>query len=411
MNKKVLIPILLAGLLPLSSCGTNNIESPAVYSNAKHQINFGKEDYKKVVKASNQFGFNLLTQIDPTKNLFISPASAFLALSMVYNGADGETKDEMTDVLQTGGIDTTQLNQANASLMALLTKNTKQINVSIGNSIWLNEHYHFEDDFAQNTKDYYHAETQEIDVMDKDSSKLINEWVKEATNKKIDKIASDRLDPNMVAMLINAIYFKGTWKYEFDKKYTKNRPFHLQDGTISDVPLMLLEEKLDYLETEGFQAIKLPYGDNDMSMTVFLPKGPLDEFSQTLTNDNWEKWNKNFQQNEGTLLLPAFKLDYEKELSSELIALGMNTAFEEKANFSKMIKEDIPIWISKVKQKAYIKVSEEGTEAAAATAVEMKTESAVLGGFHMEVNKPFFFTITDNESGTILFMGSIQDPS
>ena len=159
--------------------------------------------------------------------------------------------------------------------------------------------------------------------------------------------------------------------------------------------------------------VTLPYAGDAMSMNVFLPKedSTLKEFEKMLTEDNWKKWNSAFHEKEGTILLPKFQLEYEVLLNETLKKLGMTTAFDERANFRKMINEDDPLWISKVKQKTFMDVNEEGTEAAAATSVEMKTEMAVMGGpFRMEVNRPFFIAITDNKTGTIVFMGSISNP-
>ncbi|MCL6574388.1 MAG: serine protease, partial [Bacillus sp. (in: Bacteria)] len=164
---------------------------------------------------------------------------------------------------------------------------------------------------------------------------------------------------------------------------------------------------------ENFQAVSLPYGDGEMSMNVFLPKetSSLDDFKKTLTNDNWKKWSSEFHEKEGTIMLPKFQLEYEVLLNEPLKKLGMMTAFAKGANFTKMIKEPDPLWISKVKQKTFIDVSEKGTEAAAVTSIEVVTESVNLDGpFHMEVNRPFFISITDDETGMVLFIGSISNP-
>lgn len=178
---------------------------------------------------------------------------------------------------------------------------------------------------------------------------------------------------------------------------------------------MSLKENLAYLENEEFQAVSLPYGeDESMSMNVFLPKEntSLADFQSQLTNKNWNVWKSEFQKKEGTILLPTFQLEYEAVLNDTLNQLGMADAFnEEKANFSKMIETDDPLWISQIKQKTFIDVNEKGTEAAAATSVEMETTSAPVNEpFHMEVNRPFFIAITDDETGTILFMGLIANP-
>ncbi len=398
--------------LLVTGCGTGNKPGSLEISS---DVDFSKDDYKKVIPFNNKLGLELLSEVeaDGNGNTFISPMSLFMALSMIYNGADGVTKTEIAKVLQNEGMDVTELNKANASMMSKLHSNSKQIQLNVANSIWLNENFHFQTDFAQNNRDYFNAKIQEIDIADSQSPKKINDWVKKSTNDKIEKIVDAPLDPDLVAILINAIYFKGDWKYEFEKKQTKQRTFYLKDGTTKDVPLMTLNEKLAYMENEDFQAVSLPYGDGKMSMKVFLPKenSSLEKFKKMLTNENWKKWNSEFNEKEGTILLPKFHLKYEVLMNEPLKRLGMTTAFAEDANFTKMIKESDPLWISKVKQKTFIDVNEEGTEAAGATSVGMATTSAPEDGpFQMEVNRPFFFAITDDETGMVLFMGSISNP-
>ncbi|WP_284037335.1 serpin family protein [Neobacillus sp. 114] len=411
--KKFIFPLILVVFFILMVWGMGMKQT----GNLAPSINaiFGKEDYTEIVSANNQLGMKLLTEIGAGNggNTVISPTSLFMALSMVYNGADGATKEEMAKVLQTTGMDASELSQANASMMSMLHKHSKQIQLNIANSIWLNKDFHFQDDFATNNRDYFNAEIKEIDINDSQSVPLINDWVKKSTNGKIKEIIEAPLDPDLVAVLINAIYFNGKWQYEFDKEQTKEQTFYLTEGTTKKVPLMTLNEKLAYLETEDFQAVSLPYGDGQMSMKIFLPResSNLAAFQKMLTTENWEKWNSEFTEKKGTVLLPKFQLEYEVILNDPLKNLGMETAFDTRANFSKMVKETDPIMISEVKQKTFIDVNEAGTEAAAATSVQMVKESASIDNpFFIEVNRPFFMAITEEESGTILFMGLISDP-
>ena len=397
----------------ITGCGKGKDQNGLQISD---NVDFGDTDYEKITDSNNQLGFTVLSEAEPNKdgNIFISPTSLFMALSMVYNGADGVTKDEMAKVLQVEGIEANELNQANASLMNLFHSSSEKVQLNIANSIWLNENYHFQDEFAQNNRDYFNAEIQEIDIYDSESPKMINQWVKEKTNGKIEEIVDSPLDPDLVTVLINAIYFKGDWKYEFDESQTEDRMFYLKDGSTKDVPLMRLEEKLAYMENEALQAVSLPYGEeNEMSMNIILPKENMDieEFQTMLTYENWQKWTSEFQVKEGTLLLPKFQLEYEATLNDMLKKLGMTTAFAKGANFGKMIQEGDPLWISQVKQKTYLDVNEKGTEAAAATSVEIVTESfSPEGPFRMEVNRPFVIAITENRSNTILFLGEINNP-
>lgn len=373
--------------------------------------------YEPIVSPNNEIGFKLLNEIesDDNQNLFISPTSLFMALSMVYNGADGITKEEISNVLNIDGMDAEELSKANAAFMSNLASDTDEIELRIANSIWLNEDLHFQEDFIKQNEDYFQAMIEKINVHDSNSADKINNWVKDATNDKIDEIVKPPLNPDLVSILINAIYFKGNWKYEFDQSLTEERDFHLADGSTKLTPFMeMREEEFYYMENEDFQSVVLPYGKEEhMSMQLFLPRetSSLEEFQQSLTADNWEKWNSELSKQEGTIILPKFQLEYEVQLNEALKALGMPSAFTKEANFSKMIEEDIAIWIDTVKQKTFIDVNEEGTEAAAVTSVEVVMESITDDmPFHMNVDRPFFFVIKDNETDAILFMGSISEP-
>lgn len=222
-------------------------------------------------------------------------------------------------------------------------------------------------------------------------------------------------DLDWLVCLLNAIYFKGTWTYEFDKNPTQEKDFTLFDQSIKKHPLMEQERKdFFYVENNDFQAVNLPYGENKrLSMYVFLPKNNLENFLTKLSIDNWSKWIKESKKMEGTLLLPKFKIEYDKELKEVLIDLGMRIAFSGGADFSKMT-ENVSLFIDRVIHKTFVEVDEKGTEAAAVTAVLMKKMAApdaqIPPTFYMEVNKPFFFTICDNETGEILFMGVIKEP-
>lgn len=407
----VLLSVFVLAVLG-AGCGTGGKNSTLEISG---HVVIGKDGYQKITAPNNKLGFSVLGEVEPDEdgNVFISPFSLFMALSMVYNGADGLTKEEISSTLNVHGMDSEELNQASASLMSILHKHAKEVELNIANSIWINQRFHFQDQFAKNTKDYFNAKITEIDIADDNSVSMINNWVSDITNGKIKDIVEAPLDPDLVAILINAIYFKGDWLYQFDKKNTDMRPFYLSDGTETKAPLMRLNKKLSYLENDYFQAVSLPYKGENLSMKVFLPKENLgfDEFLEMLTYENWDEWRGNFYKREGTLLLPKFKLEYEVELNDTLKKLGMETSFQKGAEFTKMIREDDPIWISKVKQKTFIDVNEKGIEAAAATSVEMVTESAVgEPPFYMEVNRPFFIAITDDKSGAILFMGKIFNP-
>jgi len=417
-NRGIVTIILLIGVVAIViGCGTNNDDNgqqdtaePVIPSH----IDYDENDSEQIIDPQNELGFKLLSKVeaDDDNNIFISPTSLFMALSMVFNGADGMTKDEMMETLQAKGIEIDELNKSNAALLANLhEKSNSELNIA--NSIWLNETYSLEDDFQKSTTDHFNAKVKEIDIDDSASADEINDWVEQATNGKITDMVDYPFNQDLIAFIMNAIYFKGDWKYAFDSDLTEDQDFKTGDGNSVQVPLMTLDETLNYLETDQFQAVELPYTGEDMSMHVFLPKEnfSLDEFTQSLSIEQWKQWQNEFSETEGTLLLPKFELDYEVILNDPLRELGMTTAFNlDEAEFPNMTQGDDDIAISEVKQKSCVKVNEEGTEAAASTSSEMETTSFNPDSFKMSVNRPFFFTITDNETGAILFMGSMSEP-
>ncbi|MCM3176814.1 serpin family protein [Cytobacillus horneckiae] len=388
----------------LTGCGASGSEG-----GAETPVQFGEEDYKELLSANNQLGMEMFSEVerDENGNVFISPASLSMALSMLYNGAEGETKKEIANVLQVNGLDVKELNEANASLIDKLQKDSALIQLDIANSMWIDPKYNFQKEFAEVNQGYFHAEMKEIESADN-----INKWVEEATNGKIKDMVKAPLDPNLTAMLINAIYFKGDWQFAFNEEETDEGEFLKGDGSAVSVPFMRMKEELAYLSTDDFQAVSLPYGDGEMSMKIFLPNenSSIEEFEKMLTLENWESWNKEFTEKEGTVVFPKFELEYETQLNETLQKLGMPTVFTSQAELTKVIDDEGPFAVSEVKQKTFLEVNEKGTEAAAATSVAIVKMSLQDQPFHIEMNRPFFFTITDNDTGMNLFMGTISNP-
>jgi serine protease inhibitor len=240
---------------------------------------------------------------------------------------------------------------------------------------------------------------------------IINAWVKENTNGKITEIVDAPIDPLTVMFLINAIYFKGTWTYQFDEDETKDDWFRLPDGTKKPCKMMEQRGFYKYFESEDFQAVDLPYGDGDFSMTIFLPYWNIniDSLIAKFDQENLNYWLSCFSSDSGDIYIPKFTLEYELKLNEALKALGMGIAFTSAADFSKMY-ENVTVWIDQVKHKTFVEVNEEGTEAAAATVVEI-TYGPGPPGFWMRVDHPFIFVIRENKSQTILFMGKIVEPA
>lgn len=369
----------------------------------------------RLVTANTRFGFKLFSEVvnqTPGKNVLVSPSSVAIALSMVYNGADNTTRTAMASTLGLSDMSLADVNQANAALEKTLEGVDPTVTVTIANALWGKQGVSFQPNFLQQNQQFYDAEVASLDFSRPDAVDQINSWVSQHTAGKIPQII-DRISPDDVMFLINAIYFNGTWSNPFDPSLTRPQPFHLTDGTTKPHPLMAQAGNYLYTETEQFQAINLPYGDRHLSMLVFLPKQPfsLEAFQKTLTADNWANWLTQFSRQPGAIQLPRFKTEFGIGLNDALKALGMGIAFDpNQANFSNLIANH-SVYINQVQHKTFIDVNEAGTEAAAATSVGVTTTSMPVNPpFQMIVDRPFFYAICDNQTGTILFMGTVVNP-
>ena len=365
----------------------------------------------KLTKANNNFGFNLFLEIaksEEKKNIFISPSSLAIALSMTYNGARGETQEAIAGTLNISDMNLTEVNRANRTLLGFLETLNQEVELSTANSLWLRQDFQFNSDFIYNNQQFYNAEVRQINFTSEEAVPLVNNWVKENTNGKITSIINS-LPPSAVMVLLNAVYFKGNWQQSFDELETKEGSFNLADGTVKNLPMMSQSGTFPYFENEFFQAIALPYGEGRSSMYLFLPRQEvgLDGFYQLLNRENWQNWVLQFDYGEITLALPRFKAEYEVKLNDFLKSLGMQIAFEPGvADFSGMHDTQQKLFISEVKHKTFLEVN----EAAGSTGVSINLRSAPRR-FTMTVDRPFFLAIVDNDTGCILFMGAITNPS
>ena len=372
----------------------------------------------RVVTANTEFGFNLFDEIRKTeqgKNMFISPFSVSVALAMTLNGAAAETEQAMTNTLQLQGLNSESINAGYAGLQQTLLTSDPKVTLTIANSLWARQDVPFKQDFLQRNTEFSGAEISTLDFSDPSASKTINQWVDTQTRGKLKKIVSDAIDPDTVLFLINAIYFKGTWQTKFDPSETRDGIFYLATGAQKQIPMMSRTGDYSYYANydANFQALSLPYGSGRTSMYIFLPsrESDLDAFLEHLNAERWEQWISEFYQEEVYLALPKFKLEYEKRLNDPLKALGMEVAFSpSRADFGRMAPLEMldgNLYIGEVLQKAVVEVNEEGTEATAATKVEVKQESAPP---MFIVDHPFFFAIRDNQTKTVLFMGVLMEP-
>ncbi len=366
--------------------------------------------------AANEFGFALFDQLHRQaagKNVFLSPLSIATALTMAYNGAAGTTQQAMARTLKFGGASLNDLNQANAELLAQLKGADPKIELTVANSLWARRGVRFKEDFLARNRQFFQAEVTALDFASPTALNTINGWVNQNTKGKIPKII-DRINGQQVLFLINAVYFKGQWQKRFDAKLTRNEPFHLLGGQQKQLPMMSQAGTYQYLRSEKFQAVSLPYGQGGASLYLFLPDAntSLAEFLKGLNYQNWQQWLGSFRSTPGDVKLPRFKLDYESNLNNALKALGMEIAFQTgRADFSGM-RAERDLFISEVLHKAVAEVNEEGTEASAATSVGMSVTSMrpVQQRFNFVADRPFLMAICNQQTGAILFLGAVLDP-
>jgi serine protease inhibitor len=366
-----------------------------------------------LVQSNTRFGFKIFNQLiseDEGQNIFISPLSILLALAMTYNGAVGDTSLAMADALEFSGFDLEELNTGFKDLMTSIENADSEIDLAIANSIWMNMGFEAREDFIERNSKYYSSEVREIDFAGAGAVDTINGWIADNTRNKIEKML-DYIPADAVMYLINAIYFKGNWTYEFDERNTSDDDFYLAGGSTKKVPMMNQWEDLLYCAGEGYAGIKLPYGQEKMSMYIILPDEgiSLDSLVGSLDADSWSNIIGSFSERNVHLSMPRYKMEYGiKLLNDAFINMGMGIAFGPGADFSGIREE---IFISRILHKAVIEVNEEGSEAAAATVVEMVETAAPLEEpVEFKVNRPFFFVIADDRSGSMLFMGKVVEP-
>jgi serpin B len=366
---------------------------------------------QKIIAANNDFSFSLFRRLGAAQsdsNVFVSPLSASMALGMAMTGASGTTFDEMRATLGFGAASEPEIDQGYKSLIALLRGLDPGVDFRIANSIWTREGFPVTPSFLDASRTWFDAQAASLDFASPSAVKSINDWVSTATAGKIPTIL-DQIRSDEVMFLINAIYFKGSWRAKFDPALTTDGPFH---GVAGDQPAKLMhrEGTIRYLQTAAFSAVDLPYGNSAYSMSVVLPNvgQSVDAVLASLQSDTWSAWTSQFQDAEIDLHLPRLELTWDRMLIPDLQALGMRAAFQAGgADFSRMSPLGDRIFISTVQQKTYVKVNEEGTEAAAVTNVGVALTSAPLRT-EFRVDRPYVFVIRERLSGTILFLGAIR---
>ena len=368
----------------------------------------------KVIETNNEFGLELLKTVfdaEEKANVMISPTSVSIALGMAYNGAETTTREAFEEVLNYRGLTREEVNEITKELIHVLLTNVSGNLLEIANSMWYDEGFPVEPEFIELNSHYFDAEVRELDFRSAEAVSTINDWVSGKTHGKIDEII-DSIDPAVMMFLINAIYFNCVWETEFDPDDTHQANFYNEDGSLfGQVDMMQLESTFRVTSQESFRAIELPYKNGKFSMFLFLPteESAVNELVQELDGATWKNWMDSFSEQEDfTVYMPRFEFEFDRSLGDDLKAMGLDIAFSpQEADFSGI--STIALYIADVIHKTYIKVNEEGTEAAAVTAVVMELTS-VEPMNELRFDRPFLFAITENSSKSILFAGKVAEP-
>lgn len=371
----------------------------------------------RLVDADNRFAFKLFRELaqqsDPDSSLFLSPLSVATALAMTYNGAAGTTEQEMAAALELQGFTLADVNASYRGLIDLLRGLDRQVTFEIANSIWYRAGWTFEQPFLDANRTYFDATVQALDFASPTAAPTINGWVSNRTHGRIPTIVPDPVPSDVIMYLINAIYFKGSWTQQFATSLTRAAPFHLRDGSTATVQMMAHDEPADVRVhyAAGVTVLDLPYGGGPFTMTIVLPGDPagIDGLVAGLTAEQWYAWMAGLDSASLEVRLPKFRFGYKANLNDVLGALGMPRAFCSSGgptDFTRM-RAAADACLTDVLHKAWVDVNEEGTEAAAATAVGVGVTSAPQP---IVVDRPFLFAIRENLSGTILFLGRMLRP-
>ena len=362
------------------------------------------------ISANNEFGFDLMREVasaDPSADVFLSPLSASMALAMTMNGAAGGTFDAIRGSLRFGAVSEPEINSAYRGLLDLLTGLDGDVDLAIGNAIWYRDDLTARTDFRARVETSFGARVQGLDFGAPGAAGIINDWASESTRGRIEKMVEPPVPGNVLAYLMNAVYFKAGWTQPFDPDLTSDALFHLSDGSSKPVQLMMRDDTLRYGVGADYTAVDLPYAGQAFSMTILLPDfgTDLSEIVERMDPEEWGALTADLETTRVQLFLPRFELEWEGSFNDALAAMGMGIAFEPGSADLSRLFESGQGWIDQVKQKSFVRVDEEGTEAAAVTSVVIIDSTPP----QLRADRPFLFVIRERLSGTVLFLGAIRE--
>jgi serpin B len=423
MKKALIFVLIVLLLLPLISCN-QQVGAELVMSDKPRETapDASEADLALLIEGNSAFAFELYQALrEQEGNLFYSPHSISVALAMTYAGARGETAQQMADTLNFI-LEQERLHPAFNWLDVELAsrgegaqgKDDKGFRLNIVNAIWGQKDYGFLSTFLDVLAENYGAGLRILDFINEtEKSRLtINEWVSDQTEGRIkDLIPQGAIDALTRLVLTNAIYFNAAWEDPFDEDVTADGPFYLLEGGQVIVPMMKQTESFGYTEGEGYQVVELQYDGNELSMVILLPEaGQFQAFEEGLQAQQVDAIISDLQPTGVALTMPKFEFDSEFSLTDTLVGMGMPVAFSGDADFSG-ITGTLDLYISEVIHKAFVSVDEAGTEAAAATAVIMPESGPPEFPVEVTIDHPFIFLIRDIETGAILFVGRVMNPS
>jgi serpin B len=373
------------------------------------------QDQVALIESGNSFAFDIFSQVlknaGGNENVMISPMSISFALSMTLNGADGTTRSAMLEALRLNGITVDAINNSYKNLTKALLSVDKRVLISVANSVWTENDFAVKQAFIDILTNYYDAESKSFDINDSSAPDKINAWIEDNTNGLIKEMI-DKLEDNTVMLLINAIYFKGKWKSEFNESKTSEMPFYKTGSNQVDVPMMKQETEFSVYQGDGFILAEFPYGQGNFVMDVILPdeQSCLCSTMALLSDANFTGWISQMSKRKTDVSFPRFKYGFKKKLKDVLSDMGMGIAFTEGADFSN-ISDQYDLLINDVTHQSFIETNEEGTEAAAATVVDIGVTSMPPASLVFKMDHPFIYVIRETTTNSIIFMGRVSDPS
>ncbi len=407
--KTKLLPLVISLLIAFTACekeSTNPTHNPKTFKLPA--------EANEIISKSNNFGIDLFKKTASVEegNIMLSPLSASAALTMLLNGCNNDTYNQIQQMLGFEGMSTTDINETYKSLVDQLLNADPEVKLAIANAIWYRQGFDVKPPFLNTMQNDFSAHIEGLDFSQQSALTTMNKWASDNTYGKIPKVLNE-ISPDAVMFLMNALYFKGTWTYQFDKSKTNTENFYKEDGSNVSVSMMHINLNANVYSNTSYSAIELNYGRTNFSMIVIVPNETLSGLFNDFSNEDWNSLTSSFNTTqskpEWAVSLPKFTFSYEKVLNDQLKSMGMIDAFNPMvANLTGI--SDADIFVSFVKQNTFVDVNEEGTEAAAVTTIGIELTS--IGDSHVFiVNKPFVFAIRERTTNTILFIGKVVNPS